>query len=182
MEQIISKYASKEQELSARLLKKYGQGLAHAIPAETLRQIFVQFDMEDRDRDYPANAGGDTARDGSSEAKEADAVLANKCAPDTAASSGASAAAVADAALPTPEAIVGRENEANGRAEQTPHSLPPKGSALDFRSRFFDPLQVCALWLTIATAASPLGSPNNLANTYASLLQIIQLNHVSLHT
>ena len=47
MAEIVAKYGSKEKELSARLLKKYGRPLPQSVPAEELRQVLARFGMED---------------------------------------------------------------------------------------------------------------------------------------
>lgn len=48
MAEIVAKYGSKEKELSARLLKKYGQPLPQSVRAEELRQVLARFGMEDQ--------------------------------------------------------------------------------------------------------------------------------------
>ena len=48
MAEIVAKYGSKEKELSARLLKKYGRPLPQSVPAEELRQVLARFGMEDQ--------------------------------------------------------------------------------------------------------------------------------------
>lgn len=57
MAEIVAKYGSKEKELSARLLKKYGRPLAQSVSAIELRKTLAQFGMEDQD----CSGGGSSA-------------------------------------------------------------------------------------------------------------------------
>lgn len=122
MAEIVAKYGSKEKELSARLLKKYGRPLPPSVPAQDLRRVLLEFGMADQDV-----AGG---------AGSAPAVAAAPAAAATAAADGASD----EGARRDPSGAARLEGQAGQGEGQA--ARPPRRSELNFRSKYFDPLQV----------------------------------------
>eukprot|EP00752_Nemacystus_decipiens_P014591 g12993.t2 len=118
MAEIVAKYGSREKELSARLLKKYGRPLPPSVPAQELRRVLLEFGMEDQDVPRGAgqgSVGGPAAGDGASEE-----------------------GAMRD---PTGGAHQNRAQEGQQHHGGRQAERPPRGSELNFRSKFFDPLQ-----------------------------------------
>lgn len=121
MAEIVAKYGSKEKELSTRLLKKYGRPLPPWVPAHDLRGVLLEFGMKDQD-------------------------VAGGAGPASAASAPAAAAAAAvggtsdERARRNPDGAV-RLGDWAGQGERQAERQPG-GRQLDFRSKFFDPLQV----------------------------------------
>lgn len=129
MAEIVAKYGSKEKELSARLHKKYGRPLPPSVPSQELQRVLVEFGMEDQDL-VAAESG-----------------VAGAATVSVAASTAAAAAAPALAPAPVPVPVpaatpVAAATAAAAPAAATGGERPPKGSELNFRSKFFDPIQV----------------------------------------
>lgn len=125
MAEIVAKYGSKEKELSARLLKKYGRPLPPSVPAQDLRRVLLEFGMEDQDA-----AGGaepETAAAAPAAASPATAERTNDV---------GDRREIAGAARQE-----GGQGQGRGKDEKQAEK-PPRGSELNFRSKFFDPLQV----------------------------------------
>lgn len=169
MAQIVSKYGSKEKELSARLLKKYGQPLPPSVPPADLRRVLTEFGMEDQD--LVAGAAG-RARGGEAGPAGTGSGLSTAPAAATAAAEigeraqGPQRSHLAQAGGAgegkeekkkggrAGEDRGGREGRGEGerregerRDEQRGRESraverAPRGSELDFRSKYFDPLQV----------------------------------------
>lgn len=116
MADIVEKYASKEGELSARLRKKYGHPLPSEVSVQDLRRVLANFGLEDKDL---------------RESCEQENLLSDK--------TPASQAGYKQVVAPSPAGseATGRPDVGTGHQES-----PPGGSALDFRSKYFDPLQV----------------------------------------
>lgn len=55
MAEIIAKYGSKERELSARLLKKYGRPLPLEVSPQEVREVLSEFSMQDEEAPTPAD-------------------------------------------------------------------------------------------------------------------------------
>ncbi|CAM9098301.1 unnamed protein product, partial [Ectocarpus sp. 4 AP-2014] len=124
MAEIVAKYGSKEKELSARLLKKYGRPLPASVASQDLRRVLLEFGMEDED----------LARGKPSDADQRSSPLSPTGTMSTAAAGAGS----------TGSGVAGREpaardNKELGREEGAGSS--PTGDELNFRSKFFDPLQ-----------------------------------------
>lgn len=133
MAEIVAKYGAKEKELSARLLKKYGRPLPPSVPAHELRRVLLEFGLEDREL---AGAVGQAS------------------ATPPAAPTAAAVDRTSDESARRDPAVAGRQEgrqegqgqgqrqgQAQGQGERQAER-PPGGSELDFRSKFFDPLQV----------------------------------------
>lgn len=52
MAEIVAKYGSRENELCARLLKKYGRPLPSSVSAQEVRKVLAEFAMEDQDSQW----------------------------------------------------------------------------------------------------------------------------------
>lgn len=130
MAEIVAKYGSKEKELSARLLKKYGRPLPASVASQDLRLVLLEFGMEDDDAARGKPSDPDRTSSPLSPAGTISTAIAG------AGSAGTRVAGREPAArdTKTPER---REGAAVGGAGSSP---TPK--ELNFRSKFFDPLQV----------------------------------------
>eukprot|EP00903_Cladosiphon_okamuranus_P011581 g10894.t1 len=118
--EIVAKYGLKEKELSARLLRKYGRPLPPSVPARDLRRVLLEFGMEDQDM-----AGG--------------AGLAPVVAPPAAAAVAEAGGTGDEQDRRNPSSAARLEAQA-GKSER-PAERPPRGGELNFRSKFFNPLQ-----------------------------------------
>lgn len=116
MADIVGKYASKEGELSARLRKKYGHPLPSEVSVQDLRRVLAKFGLEDKD--FP-------------ESCEQETLSSNK--------TPASHTGYEQLEAPRPAGSEATERPHVGTGHQ---ESPSGGSALDFRSKYFDPLQV----------------------------------------
>lgn len=125
MAEIVAKYGSKEKELSARLLKKYGRPLPASVASQDLQRVLLEFGMEDED----------LARGEPSDPDRRSSPLS----PTGTMSKAAAGAGSAGTGVAGREPAA-RDNKKLGRGEGVGSS--PTGDELNFRSKFFDPLQV----------------------------------------
>lgn len=124
MAEIVAKYGSKEKELSARLLKKYGRPLPPSVPSQELQRVLADFGMEDQDL-IAAGAGG--------------------AGPATAAAAAAamgSSGSIGVTRQEEPAAATAREEHGQEGHTEGVRERPPTANELNFRSKFFDPLKV----------------------------------------
>lgn len=116
MADIVEKYASKEGELSARLRKKYGHPLPSEVSAQDLRRVLANFGLKDNDF---------------RESCEQETLSSNKTL--------ALQTGCEQLEVPRPAGSESTERPHVGTGHQ---ESPSSRSALDFRSKYFDPLQV----------------------------------------
>ncbi|CAM9582648.1 unnamed protein product, partial [Ectocarpus fasciculatus] len=129
MAEIVAKYGSKEKELSARLLKKYGRPLPSSVASQDLRRVLLEFGMEDEDM----------ARGKPSDPDPRSSPLPPTGTIPTAAAGASSAGTGVARREPT-----AKDNKPSGRGEGAAGGgagSSPTGDELNFRSKSFDPLQ-----------------------------------------
>ncbi|CAM9872686.1 unnamed protein product, partial [Ectocarpus sp. 8 AP-2014] len=151
MAEIVAKYGSKEKELSARLLKKYGRPLPPSVASQDLRRVLLEFGMEDED----------LARGKPSDPDRRSSPLSPTGTMSTAAAGAGSAGTGVAGREPA-----ARDNEKLGRGEGAGSS--PTGDELNFRSKFFEPLQAL-LHKTLRPPFPKEPALDNLAKFYRML-------------
>ncbi|CAM9273813.1 unnamed protein product, partial [Ectocarpus sp. 12 AP-2014] len=151
MAEIVAKYGSKEKELSARLLKKYGRPLPASVASQDLRRVLLEFGIEDEDlaRGKPSDP---------------DPRLLPLSPTETMSTAAAGAGSAGTGVAGREPAT--RDSKELGREEGAGSS--PTGDELNFRSKFFNPLQAL-LHKTLRPPFPKEPALDNLAKFYRML-------------
>ncbi|CAM9347554.1 unnamed protein product, partial [Choristocarpus tenellus] len=142
MAEIVAKYGSKERELGARLMKKYGVPLPTSVSTIKLHEVLAEFNMVDEDH-TPHTSGGVQQAAGSSGEMLGDGKVGINVAPRA-----------------REEPIQDAAGEAEDDDEDLEDGEINVKQKLDFLSSSFDPLEA----LTAAGASPPFPDEPSLDN------------------